>query len=543
MTATTVSLLSYPASVEAEREFDNDRADRYEWFFPELLTITEGDAYGEPLELAPEPWLPAIRECFGWRWKKNGRRWYRTLYIYIPRKNAKTTTIAGLVLAIPIIEPEARGQILIVAATEDQAKILFNHSLAFIEASPDLQELYYAGAEEIVHVETGTVIKFLSGAELGKVGSNPSVIIVDELQEQTNSKVLNKLITGRGTRKQPLTILIGTRGKEDDTQENVFWVKWLRKAEETLKNPSKNKHLLPIVYQTEEDADPSDPNVWLAANPTLGTIIDMQSFADIYDDMKDDPEQLQEFCQYNLNMKRNAFSEALDLVRWNELACDIDIKKLKGKHCFGGLDLGLSSDMCGFTLLFPHWEKVKYKDERGKMQEAMHPTFDQLEWYWTCEDAIKAADKTVFKLSPLVEAGWVRKAGTSRVDFNQIGSEILNICKQFDVEAIGYDRFQAHEMAPRLAAKRIKMVIVSQNSLNMSSAYVRHRDMVRNGDIRHRDNPMFVENLRAARVGYDKKQNPFILKIDVKRKIDGYAAALDAVRVFMDTPPKYRINV
>lgn len=540
---TKTGTLSLPASVEKERYWDEDLADRYTLFFPNFLTITEGPAYGNPMHLVEEPWNRAIREVMGWRTVKDGRRWYRQLYIYIPRKNAKTTTIAGLALAIPIIEPEARGQVLIIAATEDQAKHLFNHARAFIAASPELQEIYFDGAEEIEHLATGTKIRFLSGNELGKVGSNPSVIIVDELQEQPNAKVLNKLLTGTATRKQPLTILIGTRGKEDDTQQDVYWLKWLHRAEETLKNPADNPKLYPIVYQTDEEAEPGDPEVWYAANPTLGDVLDLESFAGIYNEMKDDPADLLEFCQYHLNMKRSAFSEAVDLNLFRALKTEVEEKKLKGRIAFGGLDLGLTSDMTGFVLLFPKWEQIKYMDENGKMAKTLHPTFDQLEYYWTCQRVVDQMDKKLFKFSPLVKEGIIRIAGKTTMDFNQIGTEILKICKQFRVKAVGYDRFQAHEMAPRLAKERINMVVVPQTSLSLSAPYVRYNNMIHNGDLRHKCNPMFVENLRNARVTYDKKQNPVILKQDNTRKIDGYAAALDAVRVFMDTPPPTEVTV
>lgn len=541
ITAVTLPL-SLPVSVEEQRYFDNDLADRYELFFPELLQITEGDQAGEPFLLAEDPWRNAIREVMGWRVKKDGRRWYRQLYIYIPRKNGKTTTIAGLVLAIPIIEPEARGQILIVAATEEQAKILFDHARAFIAASPVLQEIYFSGAEEIEHVATGTKIKFISGNELGKVGTNPSVIIVDELQEQTKPDLLAKLVTGTGTRKQPLSILIGTRGAEDDTQD-VYWVRWLKKAERTLENPASNPKLLPIVYQTDEEADPGDPDTWFRANPTLGTVLDFDTFAGIWEDMKDDPAERAFFCQYHLNMKRAAYSEAVDLKAWLGLVQSFTEKDLKGRPAFAGLDLGLTSDMTGLGLLFPFWVKVKYKDDRGKTQLAWHVTFKQLEYYWTCQAAVDASEKKVFRYAPLVEQGWIRIAGNKVMDYNQIGSEVAGIFKQFKVQACGYDRYQAHEMAPRLAKERINMVAVPQTSMSLSAPYVRHKEMIAAGDIVHRGNPMFAENLRNARVTYDKKQNPVILKAENNRKIDGYAAVLDAVRVFMDTPEQRPIEV
>lgn len=171
------------------------------------------------------------------------------------------------------------------------------------------------------------------------------------------------------------------------------------------------------------------------------------------------------------------------------------------------------------------------------------PTFTQFEWYWTCEQAVKDAEKKVFRYKPLVEQGWLRVAGDKVMNFNQIGAEIVAICKDFKVRAIGYDRFQAHEIDQYLAKKKLTMVVVPQNSLCLSAPYVRHRDMITNGDIKHRGNPMFAENLRNARLTYDKKQNPVILKAENTRKIDGYAAALNAVRVFMDTPRKNPIEV
>lgn len=535
--------LQYPPSINSQRYFDPVIAMRYERFFPKLIKITEGDKAGEPLELAPEPWLTAIRECMGWRMVKDGRRWYRQLYIYIPRKNAKTTTIAGLVLAIPIIEPEARGQIVIVAATEDQAKILFKHASEFIAASPVLQEIYYSGEDVIEHVATGTTIKFMSGTSLGKVGLNPSVIIVDELQEQTKPDLLAKLITGTNTRKQPLAILIGTAGIEDDTQD-VYWIRWRKKAEQCLKNPATNPRLLPIVYQTDEDADPGDPDVWMAANPTLGTVIDFDNFAALWEEMKDDPAERQFFCQYHLNMKRSAWSEAIDLRRWAELELKFNEKDLRNMLAFGGLDLGLTSDMCAFALLFPEWEKIKYLDENGKTKMAWHPKFKVLVWYWTCRAYALASEKKAFSYKPLVESGRIRIAGDKVIDYNQVGTEILQIIKQFRVKKIGYDQWSANEMVGRLAKfGRVEMVTVRQNSPTLAPATHRLKTMVENGDIHHDGNPMLTQNWRNARVLVDKGGNPYIGKTETNNKIDGVTAIQDAVRIFLDEPPKKVIEV
>lgn len=485
-------------------------------------------------------WRQAVRQLFGWRNAAPGRmygaRWYRNFYLYIPRKNSKTTFLAGLILAIPMIEPEQGGQIWIAASTEEQAGILFDFAKKFVEGSPDLLLIYRVGAEELEHVETRTRIRFMSGAPKGKVGTGPSVLIIDEYQEQPNYKLLNKLRTGTGARKAPLTIICGTAGGEDES-EDVPWITELKKARAVKEAADPASRYLPMIFEASEDDDPGDPATWFKANPGLDYCIYLDTFAGIWEDMKDDPTSRRDFLQYHLNIVQKLASELIPMEKWIELQRTYTAQSLHGKLAYGGLDLGHTSDMTAFSLLFPTWKPVKYKDDDGRWQTKMHATFKVLVWYFSPKQAIELSKKTTVSYEPWVKEKWVEVTGDRVADYEMIRTKIQAICKKYKVVSIGFDPWHADEMTKKLAGKKLLMVEVLQTFRNLSRPTERFTELVLSGDIEHNGNPVLIQNLRNVRVLEDKQKHRMCAKKSSKGKIDGLAATINALRVFMDAPP------
>ncbi|NCC35337.1 MAG: hypothetical protein EOM24_25490, partial [Chloroflexia bacterium] len=87
-----------PFATAGECWFDADAAQRAIAFFPGCLRHIEGALYGEPFEL--EPWQEAVvGNLFAWKRRDSmGRvvRRYRKVFLYVPRKNGKTPTAAGI---------------------------------------------------------------------------------------------------------------------------------------------------------------------------------------------------------------------------------------------------------------------------------------------------------------------------------------------------------------------------------------------------------------------------------------------------------------
>src|SRR3954470_10665278 len=74
--------------------FDAAEAEKRIRFFEIGLTHTKGHLKGKPFLL--EPWEKAlIATMFGWK-REDGTRRYRESFIFIPRKNGKSTIAAGI---------------------------------------------------------------------------------------------------------------------------------------------------------------------------------------------------------------------------------------------------------------------------------------------------------------------------------------------------------------------------------------------------------------------------------------------------------------
>lgn len=539
--------LSMAASSKAERWFDSELADRYELFAPTFLRIFEGTFAGEPMELIP-CWKELFREGMGWRTTKDNRRWYRTLYIYIPRKNAKTTTIAALALAICVIEPEARGQILVAASDEDQAKIMFDFAAAFIEndeiengGTGYLPSVFFVQSESIEHLPTKTKIRFLSGSALGKTGLNPTVMIIDEFQEQKSTELLSKLKTGSSGRKQPLVILIGTSGKEDDS-EKVPWLLELKKAKEIKENPDLSPRYLPLIYEATEQDDPNDRAVWYKANPGMGITQDEDSFAAEWDEAKGDPAMRQAFLQYHLNIRRQVHSEFIDLALWNALENpDLKPSQLRGQTCYGGLDMSMAQDMSAFHLKFPAWSPVTVVDPDGRKTKHMLAVHKLFTWYFATENSVNESEKSSISYLPWVESGLIELAGKAEIDTKYVQTRIMAILKKykFKLMELGYDRYNAKSLVNELSSpkNKIKCVMVGQYPKVLHAPTVSFKNLIKSADIEHDGNPVFLHNLRNARVVMDRNEYQMVNKKECKGRIDGLAAAINAELIFSDAPP------
>ena len=78
-----------------EYYFDKEAADKVIVFFENELTLTKGKWKGKPFE--PFEWAKQLLRCvFGWKRVSDGVRRYSEVFLYIPRKNAKSELVAGV---------------------------------------------------------------------------------------------------------------------------------------------------------------------------------------------------------------------------------------------------------------------------------------------------------------------------------------------------------------------------------------------------------------------------------------------------------------
>lgn len=517
--------------------FDPVIAKRYRLFYPTCIKIIDGepDQVGKPMELLPH-WDEFITQLMGWRLEADHRRWYQSASIYIPRKNAKSTTIAALALAIPIIEPVVKGQGYVMASTLDQAGLAYGMMCSMIDASPLLQRVYYYNNDYIEHIPTGFKIKALSNVPKGKTGFNPDFVIADEYQERTDYTLESVLETGSIAKRSPLFVRIFTAG-EDTEDTDVPWIKLLAKMREIKVRPSTAPKHLVVLYEAPDECDPSDPDVWAEANPGLGYCIDFDTFFELWENSKDDPEKRRLFLQYNLNIKQPPGSSIIDMFRWSHLLSDYTAESLRGRICWGGLDIGYTDDMTAFFLRFVEWRMVDAIDDQGRAIKVQQPFFQQLVWYWSCAERVKRSEKEKTKWQKWVEDGYLEIAGDKRLNDEYVARRIIEICKDYQVQEIGFDKFKSREIVKKLMAKGLKCVEIRQSAEVQDEPIKRFKELVSSGDLTHNGHPIFTYNVQNTRVKTVKEKYETIMKQKRLGKIDGVAAMIDADRCFWDAPP------
>lgn len=146
--------------------------------FIELLKLTD-DFFGKQFSL--QGWQKEVLTDVYGTMKEDGYRRFQYSYLEIPKKNGKTTFIAGLAV-YHLLCDGAEGQIYCCASDRAQATLVYKAAISMIEQNEFLKKTLKItnSRKEIQNKKTGTVLKVLSAEAYSKHGINPTVVIFDK---------------------------------------------------------------------------------------------------------------------------------------------------------------------------------------------------------------------------------------------------------------------------------------------------------------------------------------------------------------------------
>jgi phage terminase large subunit-like protein len=150
--------------------------------FIENLTLV-GDYHGQKFRL--RGWQKDIvRKLFGTR-LPDGRKQYKRMFVGLPRKQAKTTLIAGIAGDLLCGEGVGKQGQQIYSASGDraQASLIFKTLASMIRADRKLDRMsrIYDGYKRIVFEPLGNSFEALSSEAGLKHGLSPSAVLFDEV--------------------------------------------------------------------------------------------------------------------------------------------------------------------------------------------------------------------------------------------------------------------------------------------------------------------------------------------------------------------------
>ena len=506
-----------------QRQLDDLAREDFEYFyfpelaervckFVELMPHIKGEWAGKPISL--EPWqIFILSVVFGWV-DSDGNRRFKTSYIEVPRKNAKSTISSGVALYCLAADAEGGAEVYSAATNRDQARIVWQDAKRMVEKSRGLQRRFgvATSAHSIFVENTASVFKALSRDQGGNLdGLNVHCAIIDELHAHKTREVFDVIETATGSRSQPLLWLITTAGFNRSGicyEQRSYVCKVLNGAE-------KDEEYFGIIYTLDDEDDWALPESWQKANPNWGVSVKKDDIERKARKAMSMASAQNNFLTKHLNVWVNADTAWMDMRAWDKCADhDMDIADFEGQPCFGGLDLASKIDIASRVLMF----------ERNGV---MH-VFDR---HYLPEDTIESAANSQYQGWEL--EGFITSTPGNVIDYDEIERDILDDSSRFQIEELGYDPFQATQMSSHLLAEGVPMVEVRPTVLNFSEPMKELERLVISGKLKHTGSPVLTWMISNVVCHLDKKDNIYPNKEFPQNKIDGVIALIMAISRWM----------
>jgi phage terminase large subunit-like protein len=468
------------------------------------------------VKFEPEPWQAAIIYIvFGW-YKKNGTRRFNYAYIEIPKKNGKTTFAAIIANYLFFFDGEYSAEIYFVATVYKQAKLCFDAAKSQIMQSPSLKKRAALLTENIHSTATMSKMEIVGHVPESIEGVNPHGIVIDEYHVWKDNQVFENLQSATVNRRQPLTMIITTSGRDKD----LPCFEYRNLCIEILKGIKKQDDTFAIIYTIDEGDDWKDPAVWQKANPNWGVSVLADRFEDEFKGAINSKTKEVSFKTKQLNLWVDAPTVWIPDEKWLTCSHGLTYDDLKGQSCYVGIDLASHIDINALALFFP--------DIKG------HPALRL--FFWIPEDKVKEKDDRV-DYALWAKQGYITITPGSIIDIDQQSDEILQLLTAVKVLGLAYDPYMAHHGIIQNIQKggfpidRLDPYI--QNIKNMSAPSKEFERLVTSGQLEHFNNPVLRWMLRNTVIISDTNDN---FKPDKKRsreKIDGIIAAITAIGEYL----------
>ncbi|MUV39467.1 hypothetical protein JNUCC1_03345 [Lentibacillus sp. JNUCC-1] len=482
--------------------------------FMQMLKAVD-DFHGQPFLLLDWQY-DIIWDVYG-TVKEDGYRQYRYSYLEVPKKNGKTTLIAGLSLYHLVCDPPG-GQIYCCAADRQQAELVYRAAVGMIDQDEALEGALKVldSKKEIINRATGTTMKVLSAEAYTKHGINPTVVIFDELHAQPNRELWDVMTFGAGAaRKEPLWWVITTAGDDPD-RHSIGWEvheQAMKIRDGELKDPT----WYVKIFGAPEDADIFDEEVWHEANPSLGHTISIESVRQEANSARNSENAEKLFRWLRLNQWVSLKSIGWQpLTLWDSSVGKWGLSDLVGKKCYIGLDLSSTTDITAACYLFPpqkgmdDWRAIYDswipEDNMKERVNRDHVPYDQ----WVNDEHMFATPGNV-------------------VDYDFVESRIINMSKQYNITMLGTDPWNSRMLTQRLMREGVEVIEIQQNMKNMSPSMKAIEQLMKRGDMTHEANPVARWCWGNVVIATDGNENIKPMKNKSRERIDVTVALINAM--------------
>lgn len=498
--------------------FDREAVARTIGFFRDVLVLNGGEYEGVPYE--PLGWQSFILgSLFGWK-GPDGYRRFRVAYIETGKGSGKSPLAAGIGLYGMMADGEARAEVYAAATKKDQAMILFRDAVAMVDQSPQLTRRIHksgvgANAWNLAYLQQGSFFRPIS-ADDGQSGPRPHIALLDEIHEHRNGNVVEMLRAGTKSRRQALIVMITNSGA---SKQSYCWERH-DQAVKVAAGQIEDDALFSYVCALDDGDDPmKDEKCWEKANPSLSNgLPGVKYIREQVREARGMPGKESIVRRLNFCQWVEAESPWIGSDVWfSAQDKDFDPNGLLGRRCWGGLDLSSTQDLTALALLFepsdadPQWRLVVH--------------------FWLPNDGLHdKADRDRVPYIVWRDAGYLHTTPGRAIDLLYVATQAAEIASLYDLQSIGYDRWQIEGFKQLLGREGISLPLepFGQGFKDMSPALNEFERLLISGHLRHGGNPVMTWCAANAVTVSDPAGNRKVSKEKATGRIDGIVAAIMA---------------
>jgi phage terminase large subunit-like protein len=323
-------------------------------------------------------------------------------------------------------------------------------------------------------------------------------------------------------RTQPLYFLITTAG----TDTHSICYETHQKALDIIAGRKIDATFYPVIYGAKDTDDWTDVKVWKKANPSLGITVGMDKVKAACESARQNPAEENAFRQLRLNQWVKQAIRWMPMDKWDACAFPVQPDELKGRVCYGGLDLSSTTDITAFVLVFPPQDEAD--------------NYVVLPNFWIPEENVSLrVRRDHVPYDVWQKQGFLHTTEGNVVHYGYIEKFIETMGEQYNIREIAFDRWGAVQMVQNLGGMGFTVVPFGQGFKDMSPPTKELMKLTLEKKIAHDGQPVlrwmmdniFIKSDPAGNIKPDKEKST--------EKIDGVVAtimALDrAIRCGNDT--------
>lgn len=472
--------------------------------FSALCPHVKGHLYKQPIELSD--WqIFLFANILGFKYRDSGLRKYRSAYVQVARKNAKSTVAAILANWFLVME-KGQQDIYTAAVSRDQARIVFDDAKKMALLSKPLNKRLTIQQHKMLYSQKNSLMRPLAAKSSTIEGTNPSLAIVDEYHLHPDNSVYSALELGQGARPEGLLFAITTAGSNTISACKQHYDYCCQ----ILDGTEKNESIFILIYELDDENEVDDPKNWIKANPNIGKSIPYKDFENTIAKARGIPSEWVEMLTKRFNVWCQGTTPWLSEGSWTLCQRDYEESSLLHQDCYMGLDLSSTNDLTSICYTFPQGQKVRLVTRHYLPEYQLN----------------NVANKNRAIYRQWMRQGWLHITEGDCIDYDKIRDDILKDAERFNIKMIGFDVWNATHLRTQLQSAGLEVEPFPQTYQRFSPVAKSAEVLINRQVIEHNGDPVLAWALSNVVMETDANANIKPNKKKAANKIDPAIAFL-----------------